>query len=274
MSTNSWLPEWGESSKFVNHPNIPNTLAMIIVGKRNSGKTHILLRMLLDGYVLDELTDQLYVLDYNNIIIATKTDTQPKYQLLHHGFKNGLSRESIKSLFINQDKFNKIPIPQLCEYYAQQHPEKSNIKCLLTSDFSKIPQPESLDKNKKNLIIFDDCIDENQDLAKKYFTRGRHSSCNVIFITQNFTQLDRHSIRGQANFFILFKQLNTDLTRFFKDNVSTDESEIKKFKDKVNTSLRKKYGYIAINSDNEKVILMDDIFNNEIESLTESSDTE
>ncbi len=154
-SNNSWLPEWGESCKFVNHPNIPNCLAMIIVGKRYCGKTHLLLRMLLDGYYLDESTGQLYVLDYETLTIITTTDSQPKYQLLRHGFKNGLSRESIKSLFINQEKFNKIPIPQLCEYYAQQHPENSNIKCLITSDISKISGlPESLDKNKKNLVIF------------------------------------------------------------------------------------------------------------------------
>jgi hypothetical protein len=231
-SNNSWIPEWGEPCKFINHQNIPNALAMVIVGRRNSGKTCILLQMLLNKDFLD----------YDNLLVFTKTDGQAKYKLLYHGFKNGLSKESIKSLFINQEKFNKIPIPSLCEYYAQQHPEKPTIKCLLRSDSTKIPQPESLDKNKKNLIIFDDCIDENQDLAKKYFTRGRHSSCNVIFITQNFVQLDRHSIRGQANFFILFKQLNTDLTRFFKDNISTYETEIKKFKTKANTSLRKKYG--------------------------------
>ena len=80
------------------------------------------------------------------------------------------------------------------------------INCILSDNTDDIPSPKDLDKSKKNLVIFDDCVNErNQTVMDSDYTRGRHSSCNCIYLSQSYFQLPRRAIRNDANTFILFK---------------------------------------------------------------------
>jgi len=93
---------------------------MLIVGSSGCGKTNLLLRML--------LTDNF--LDYDNLIIFSKTLSQPEYQIILNGYENNLSKKSIRYIFNNQESlfsqddeksigFAEIPsIEDVVEQYA------------------------------------------------------------------------------------------------------------------------------------------------------------
>ena len=49
---------------------------------------------------------------------------------------------------------------------------------------AKTPDPNTLDTKLKNLLILDDCYLGKQSKAQSYYTRGRHRSCDYIYIFQ------------------------------------------------------------------------------------------
>ena len=91
---NDFLPIWENMIKFNNHKNLPNSLRCLIVCSSRSGKTCLLLKMLLTPNFLD----------YDNLIIFTKSSFQPEYELLSQGFNAGLQKEDIIGLFKLQKK--------------------------------------------------------------------------------------------------------------------------------------------------------------------------
>jgi hypothetical protein len=199
-------------------------------------------------------------LDFNKLMIFTKSIHQSEYQMLYNGFKNGMSKESIKAIFKTQHLFKDFSIPTLCEYYAKKNAEIPSVEIMLTDKTNTIPAPQDLDKNKKNLIIFDDCVNEkNQDIMKMYYTRGRHSNCNCIYLSQSYFELDRRSIRGNSNFFIMFKMPARDRSIFFNDNIST-EMELKDFKLQTDNIWEKPHSYVAINTTVDPILITDNIF--------------
>ena len=80
---NDFLPIWDDKIKFNNHKNLPNSISLI-VGSSGCGKPCLLLKMLLTPKFLD----------YDNLIIFTKSSFQPEYQLLTR-FYAGLQKEDI-----------------------------------------------------------------------------------------------------------------------------------------------------------------------------------
>ena len=56
----------------------------------------------------------------------------------------------------------------------------------------QIINPSDLNKNKKNLIIFDDCANiKNQNVMESYYTRRRHNNCNCIYLSQSWFELPK-----------------------------------------------------------------------------------
>ena len=96
---------------------------------------------------------------------------------------------------MNQKDFQNIPISILCKEYSKTLGDKDKITITLSSNTNDIIHPDMLDKKKKHLIIFDDCVnDSNQVIMSQYFSRGRHSNCNCIYLSQSYFDLNR-SIR-------------------------------------------------------------------------------
>ena len=245
-------------SSFDHHPNLPSSFRMLIIGSSGSGKTCLLLNMLLEpGF-----------LDYNNLIIFTMTPQQQEYQFLKHGYDNNLTKESIASILLNQDKFKNIPIPQLMKKYSELHKENGGITVKLTDKINELIPPDKLDKTKKHLIIFDDCItNSNQKNLSAYFNKGRHNSCNSIYLSQSYFDLDR-MIRLNSNILILFKLNSRNKTDVYNSVIGTIMDK-QKFYSLADNTWSKKYAYIVINKDKEKVIT--DIFEYEEESEDEES---
>src|SRR5277367_892857 len=94
---------------FNHNENLPNSFRMLIIRSSGSGKTTVLFRALIKPDYID----------YNNLIIFTTTPKQQEYQLLYHGFKNGLSKSQLAALVLNQRDFLNVPISILCREYAR-----------------------------------------------------------------------------------------------------------------------------------------------------------
>jgi hypothetical protein len=241
---------------FNHHPNIPSSFRMLIIGSSGSGKTCLLLNMLLEPKFLD----------YNNLIIFTMTPLQQEYQFIKHGFQNNLTKESVASILLNQDQFKGIPIPQLMKKYSELHKENGSISVTLTDKINELIPPDKLDKTKKHLIIFDDCItNTNQKNLSAYFNKGRHNSCNSIYLSQSYFALD-NIIRLNSNILILFKLNQRNKTDVFNSVIGTIMDK-QKFYSLADNTWSKKHSYIVINRDTEKVIT--DIFEYEEESEDE-----
>src|SRR6266853_3026210 len=164
-------------SIFKNISLLPNSIRGLIIGESESGKTHLLFRMLLQNGFLD----------YNNLVIFSKSLNQPEYQVLIQGFKHKLTKEQIKKIFENQDELKDIPINTLCEICTNDD-GKITVSAFKTN--IDVPDPNSMDSTKKNLMIFDDVMLQKQRIIEEYYTKGRHNSIQVFYISQ-------HSLRFQ-----------------------------------------------------------------------------
>ena len=141
-----------------------NPCLSVICGKTGSGKTYLLFCSLL----------QPNLLDYNVIYIYTSTPNQPAYQFLKHGFDKGLSKVGIEYLFHVYEKDDEIqsPISSFCEDFRNDPKFRGNDKIQVHLSSKALPMPESLDETKKNLVIFDDVVNQkDQSLLKEYYTR-------------------------------------------------------------------------------------------------------
>ena len=205
-------------------------------------------------------------MDYNNLLIFTPTKSQQEYQLLFHGYSNGLSKETIGAILLNQEQFKGVPIPTLCMKYAELHKQTGGITCTLTDRTDILIPPEKLDKTKKNLIIFDDCVTAaNQAILGSYFIKGRHNSCNTIYLSQSYFGLNQ-MIRLNTNILILFKLNQRNKTDVYNSVVGTLMDK-KVFDSFTSNAWCRKHRYIVVNRDSEKIF--DDIFK-EAESDSES----
>ena len=76
------------NSTFNNSLLLPDSIRGLLIGASNSGKTYLLFQMLLeDGF-----------LDYNNLLIFSKSLQQKEYQMLIQGFKHKLTKDQITRL--------------------------------------------------------------------------------------------------------------------------------------------------------------------------------
>src|SRR5207253_11145063 len=89
--------EWKNNRiDFNNHELLPKSNRILIVGQSNSGKTHLLFKLLLEGYI-----------DYNRLYLFSKSLYQDEYQLLIEGYKHRLHPAYINLLFTNSKEFKE-----------------------------------------------------------------------------------------------------------------------------------------------------------------------
>ena len=213
---------WKKEKTRHNSPLLPDNIRGLIVGSSNCGKTTLILNLLLNpGW-----------LDYNHLYVFGKSLHQKEYQILRKGLEAGLSKEQLANFFKNQDAI-KSPIEALDEYILSGGAANGGIKAEFFDDCKLIPDPGALNDQEKNLMIFDDCILEKQSKAQSYYKRGRHSSCDSFYISQNYFKLDRQTIRENSNFIILFRQNPRSLAHIHADHCG--EISFQEFKDFLQT---------------------------------------
>ncbi|CAP20530.1 Protein CBG23764 [Caenorhabditis briggsae] len=120
-----------------------------------------------------------------------------------------------------------------------------------------IPDPSSIDPNKKTLIIFDDLMLEKQNKIEQYYTRGRHNNIDCFYISQNYIKLPKNTIRENANLFIVFPQDKLNLDYIYRDHCSELDKE--RFLEMTAAVWKDKYSFLTIDKtsevDSEKPII-------------------
>src|SRR3977135_1644989 len=247
---NNLNPEWCLNKLKFNHsPLIPPSFRMLIVGSSGCGKSFRLFNMLLESGFLD----------YNRLFIFSPSIHQPEYQLLIHGFHNKLHKHHIRSIIENQIKLG-IEDPKEAIKIVESHMNKEdkwdeieceNIECEAFETISELPQPQDIDKTKKNLFIIDDSMMLKQGPIENFFVYGRHNNINIIYLAQSYFQLPKKSIRDNANYIILFPQNATDIQSLHRYVTSTDFEKIDDFKNFCKESWKEPYSFITIEKDNK-----------------------
>ena len=189
-----------------NSPYLPGDLRGLIVGPSACGKSVVLFNLLLkDGW-----------LDYNHLLVFGNSLHQKEYRILSQGLEKHLKKSEILNLFKNQDFMD--PLEALDCLPSEGLRSKPEITAEFYENCAKIPDPKELDPKLKNLLILDDCFLDPQSKARAYWSRGRHSSTNCLFISQNYFALDRRSIRENSNFIILYRQTNKSVRHIHEDH--------------------------------------------------------
>ena len=171
---------------------------------------------------------------------------QPEYQVLIKAMKKNLPKdiivESIKNKLTDDIYLKKVgegiknENKLIVEYY---------------DDCINIPDPTELNKNHKNLIIFDDIMLEKQNKCEDYYTRGRHNNVDCFYISQNYTKLPRQTIRENSNLFLLFPQDNITLDHFHRDHC-TDINK-NEFKYLCNKTWNQPYSFVTVDLSSNKL---------------------
>ena len=189
---------WNDKIKRVNSALLPKSIRGLIVGKSGCGKTTLLLNLLLKPSWLD----------YNNLQVFGMSLYQPEYRILKKAFEEKLPKEAIINLFRNQDKITQqnISPSYIIELMSKDLHKKSDIECCFYESSDDVPDPRDLNDQHKNLMIFDDLLDVKQNKSETYYTRGRHSNVDSIYLAQNYFELPRRTIRENSNFICLFPQ--------------------------------------------------------------------
>lgn len=225
---------WNQSNLYnqKNHFLLPSpSCRCLIIGTSGSGKTNLLLRLLL-------FKDWL---DYNDLYVFSKSLHQPEYKLLRSCFMNGYSKSDILKMFDNR----KGDIDKVIDKLVMKGEPNINVNYFENSD--SILDPKDINSKKRNLFIFDDIMtDKNQSTAEDYFTRGRHNNSNCFYISQNYFKLPRQTIRSNANLLILFALPKKDLQHIYEDNCCND-MDWKEFFEYCSKAWINPYSYIVIN---------------------------
>lgn len=117
--------------------------------------------------------------------------------------------------------------------------------------------------NPNSLIIFDDCILEEQDTIKEYFVRGRHKNISCIYISQCYSLVDLKTIRNNLNFLCIFKQNEHYMKMLYNNFIITDMT-FEEFKTICVKCWTKDYGFLSIDLTRKTI---DGKFKNELSSL-------
>ena len=221
MTTNYF---WKSTKTRNNSPMVPNSIRALIVGRSGCGKTSLLMRLLLEDNLLD----------YNKLFVFGKSLHQPEYQILKVGFENKLDKQHIVKLFELNDQItnSKDDVETIIKAAAQLIPQKDkgHISGEFYENSSDIPDPQEINKNDKNVIVFDDIMcDKNQSPAGNFYTRARHNNIDCFYIAQNFYKLPRQTVRANANFMIFFKLSKKDVDNIYHDSEAS--SDFKKIED-------------------------------------------
>ena len=195
-------------------------------------------------------------LDYNSLYIFSPSLYQDEYQLLIHGFKNKLKKEHIIQLINKQFILGESDPKFLSEQFSEilEDDEKwLDIEIHFYENGKDVPKPEDINnnRNKKPFFIFDDCMLGPQSNIEEYFTRGRHSNINCLYISQSYYKLPKKSIRDNANFLMLFQLNKRDLQNIHNDLCSQDIEQYDTFKRFANKVWDQKYNFMVIDRFNE-----------------------
>ena len=140
---------------------------------------------------------------------------------------------------------------EIFESHLDEDDKWQEIECHTFDSIDDLPNPQDIDKTKKNLFIIDDSMMLNQNAIANYFVYGRPCNINIIYLTQTYFQLPLKSIRNNANYLILFPLKQTDINNVHRYVTSKDFKSKSDFENFCKESWKEPYSYITIEIDNK-----------------------
>lgn len=113
---------------------------------------------------------------------------------------------------------------------------------------------ETNQMKKNSLIVFDDVINDhgiNKTVVRNIFTLGRHRSLDVVYIVQSYTKLNKHLIRDNCNFVILFRQDDLNLKHVYNDFGVNADMKFEQFRTFCLECWREPFGFVCISLEHE-----------------------
>lgn len=110
-----------------------------------------------------------------------------------------------------------------------------------------------------SLVVFDDCLMEEQTKIKDYFIRGRHKKISCVYLSQSYGKVDMQVIRNNVNFLCIFNQNKHYTKRIYQDFVGSDMT-FDQFENMCQECWEEPHGFLTINmtkkSHNGKYVCM------------------
>ncbi|KAJ8885721.1 hypothetical protein PR048_011919 [Dryococelus australis] len=77
-----------------------------------------------------------------------------------------------------------------------------------------------------SIFIFDDFACEKQTHIQEYFSMGRHSCVDCVYLRQTFSRIPKQMLRDNANVLVLFRMDNMNLQDAYDDQVNMDMTKL------------------------------------------------
>lgn len=161
--------------------------------------------------------------------------------LMNFIYKSWLSYEY---LYIFSKSLDQPLYTALLERYAKVERDLGHQICFT---FDRCENVVPVDEcNPNSLVVFDDCLLENQKEIKNYFTRGRHKEISCIYLSQCYNLVDRQVIRNNVNMVFVFPQNKHYLKNIYNDYVGSDMT-LSEFAELCDKCWKMAYGFLTIN---------------------------
>jgi len=186
----------------VHHWLLPSSIRCIICGPSGCGKTNLMMNLILqNGY-----------LNYDRLLVYSKSLLQPKYQFLQEW---------------------------------ASHINKSANKQIVSMMGSDVEPVENLNPKERTIMVFDDVMLEKQTPIEKYYSQGRHCGADCFYLCQSYFRIPKQAIRDNANLIIIFNQ-DTKNLRAIHDTFVGGDMDFNEFRKYFAHCMSTKYGFAVI----------------------------
>ena len=178
---------------------------------------------------------------------------QSEYHILKKAFEETLPTEVIIRLFETQNEVVDLGVSSISivEEMAKEIRDKSDVECNFYQSAEDVPDPTELSSEKKNLMVFDDLLLENQNTCESYYVRVRHSNVDCSYLAHNYFKLPSQAIRENVNFICLFPQDLNNLNHIFEDHMGSDMTK-EEFRQLCKAAWENQHGFVVIDLSSKK----------------------
>lgn len=202
----------------------------LMVGASGAGKTNVLMNLIYKH------------LEYDTLSVYAKSLEQEVYQTLIE--KTEIAEEKLKKEIEKREKKNKNKNQGMTPDSASK---EQNWKIgHFGSKISEILSLDSYDKEKQNLIVFDDFLLEKaaENIITEFFIRSRLKNCSIIYLSQSYTRTPL-DVRRNCTFFSFFAlPQSRDLSLIYNDHIGDITKE--DFKKMFNNATDEQYSFFTI----------------------------
>ena len=210
----------------------------IITGPSECGKSVFLTNIILN--IINE---------YDKIYIYSPSLHQDLYQKLIRCFSNYVPINIIPNI-LNEEDIDIV----IAEIINNKDFEKSNTEIETFDNIEELRYPQEYENN--SIVILDDLNEKeiNNDIIQAMFKRGRHNNLSIFFISQDYYELPKRTIRANGIIFHLFKTNNyLDVRNIYQDKASMDMT-LDEFKSLISICWNEKYQPLTIDMAKDKYI--------------------